>query len=86
MSAVQLDVALDPAASQINGEMTVDWRNAAAVPLDEVWFRLFPNANYYGEGNLAVIGRDRGWCGGNPGAGPGGDGVASAVTRARRAG
>jgi hypothetical protein len=54
MSAVELDVALDPAASQISGEMTVDWHNAATVPLDEVWFRLFPNANYYGEGNLAV--------------------------------
>lgn len=54
MSAVQLDVALDPALSQISGEMTVDWHNAATTPLDEVWFRLFPNASYYGEGNLAV--------------------------------
>jgi len=54
MSAVQLNVALDPASSQIGGEMTVDWYNAAMVPLEEVWFRLFPNANYYGEGTLAV--------------------------------
>ena len=54
LSAVEIDVAIDPAASEIGGEMTVAWRNGASVPLWEVWFRLFPNAGYYGEGNLAV--------------------------------
>ncbi len=54
LSAVTMDVALDPTASTIGGEMTVAWRNAAAVPLQEVWFRLFPNAVYYGEGSLTV--------------------------------
>ena len=54
LSAVRMDVALDPASSSIGGTMTVDWHNAAGEPLDEVWFRLFPNADYYGEGNLAV--------------------------------
>ncbi len=54
LSAVSMDVALDAGASTIDGEMTVTWRNSASVPLREVWFRLFPNAAYYGEGNLAV--------------------------------
>lgn len=54
MSSVRMDVAFDPAASAIGGEMTVTWRNPASTPLDEVWFRLFPNAAHYGEGNLAV--------------------------------
>jgi hypothetical protein len=54
LSAVRMDVALDPAAATIGGEMSVSWRNPAAEPLAEVWFRLFPNAAYYGEGNLAI--------------------------------
>ena len=54
LSAVRMDVALDPDAATIGGEMTVTWRNAAAEPLGEVWFRLFPNADYYDEGNLAI--------------------------------
>jgi hypothetical protein len=54
LSDIRMRVALDPAASTIGGEMTVTWRNPAREPLSEVWFRLFPNAGYYGEGNLAV--------------------------------
>lgn len=54
LSVVSMDVTLDPAANAIGGDMIVTWRNAADEPLDEVWFRLFPNACYYGEGNLAV--------------------------------
>jgi hypothetical protein len=54
LSAVRMDVALDPALGTIGGEMSVTWRNPASQPLDDVWFRLFPNAFYYGEGNLLV--------------------------------
>ena len=54
LSAVRMEVALDPAASTIGGEMTVEWVNPAAEPLAEVWFRLFPNAFYYGEGGLTI--------------------------------
>ncbi|MFN8589894.1 MAG: M1 family metallopeptidase [Thermomicrobiales bacterium] len=54
LSSVAMVVTLDPAASTIGGEMTVDWRNPAPEPLSEVWFRLFPNAFYYGDGGLAV--------------------------------
>jgi hypothetical protein len=54
LSAVSMDVVLDPATGTIDGEMVVAWRNPASLPLSEVWFRLFPNAEYYSEGNLAV--------------------------------
>ncbi len=54
LSAIRLDVALDPALGTIGGEMTVTWRNPVNIPLRNVWFRLFPNAFYYGEGSLVV--------------------------------
>lgn len=54
LSAIRLDVALDPAMGLIGGEMSVTWRNPASQPLGDVWFRLFPNAFYYGEGGLQV--------------------------------
>jgi hypothetical protein len=54
LSAIRMDVALDPALGAIGGEMSVTWRNPASEPLSDVWFRLFPNAFYYGEGGLQV--------------------------------
>ncbi|MBA2596043.1 MAG: M1 family metallopeptidase [Chloroflexia bacterium] len=50
-----MDVAFDPALGTIGGEMMLTWRNPATVALDAVWFRLFPNAFYYGAGNLDVV-------------------------------
>ena len=54
LSAYRMDVALDEATGTIGGRMELTWRNPASVPLQEVWFRLFPNAFYYGEGELTV--------------------------------
>ncbi len=54
LSAIRMDVAFDPAIGTIGGEMSVTWRNPASQPLGDVWFRLFPNAFYYGEGGLLV--------------------------------
>jgi hypothetical protein len=54
LSAIRMDVALDPATGAIGGAMSVTWRNPASQPLEDVWFRLFPNAFYYGEGGLRV--------------------------------
>src|SRR5215204_5324970 len=54
LSAIRMDVALDPALGTIGGEMSITWRNPASQPLDDGWFRLFPNAFYYGEGGLQV--------------------------------
>ena len=50
----QMDVTLDTKAGTIGGDMQVTWHNPASQPLSEVWFRLFPNAFYYGEGGLTV--------------------------------
>src|SRR5687767_4978393 len=41
LSAIRMDVALDPAIGAISGEMSVTWRNPASQPLGDVWFRLF---------------------------------------------
>jgi hypothetical protein len=54
LSAIRMDVAFDPAIGAIGGKMSVTWRNPASEPLGDVWFRLFPNAFYYGEGDLQV--------------------------------
>lgn len=54
LSIIEIAAALDPAQSTISGEMTVTWRNPVAEPASEVWFRLFPNASYYGEGGMSV--------------------------------
>ncbi len=54
LSAYRMDVTIDEVTGAIGGEMALTWRNPAAEPLGEVWFRLFPNAFYYGEGELTV--------------------------------
>ncbi|HEX5497650.1 MAG TPA: hypothetical protein VFX03_00425, partial [Thermomicrobiales bacterium] len=54
LSRYRLDATLDPAASTIGGEAEVLFRNDAPVALGEVWFRLFPNAAYYGDGGTTV--------------------------------
>lgn len=54
LSSVQITATLDPAQSTISGEMNVTWRNPVPEPAGEVWFRLFPNASYYGEGGMTV--------------------------------
>jgi hypothetical protein len=54
LSAYRMDVTIDEVTGAIGGEMALTWRNPASEPLDEVWFRLFPNAFYYGEGDLTV--------------------------------
>jgi peptidase M1-like protein len=54
LSRYRMDVTLDPAASTIGGKAEVLFRNSAPVALSEVWFRLFPNADYYGDGGTDV--------------------------------
>ena len=56
LSVVQIRATLNPTLSTIGGEMEVFWRNPIAEPLDDVWFRLFPNASYYGAGDITVTG------------------------------
>lgn len=54
LSIIEITATLAPVQSTVSGEMTVTWRNPVAHPVGEVWFRLFPNASYYGEGALTV--------------------------------
>lgn len=54
LSAYAMTAAIDPATGTIAAEATVTYRNEAPEPLAEVWFRLFPNAAYYGDGGLTV--------------------------------
>ncbi|MCA9876320.1 MAG: MFS transporter, partial [Thermomicrobiales bacterium] len=54
LSIIEITATLDPIQSTVGGEMTVTWRNPVERPASEVWFRLFPNASYYGAGALTV--------------------------------
>ncbi|CAA9565557.1 MAG: hypothetical protein AVDCRST_MAG19-2216 [uncultured Thermomicrobiales bacterium] len=54
LSSYDFDVTLDPAAGTIGGTARVGFENGAASKLDAVYFRLYPNAAYYGEGGLTV--------------------------------
>jgi hypothetical protein len=54
LSRYRIEAGVDEAAGTVVGTAVVTWRNPADVPLAEVWFRLFPNAGYYGEGGLIV--------------------------------
>jgi aminopeptidase N len=54
LSDYRLEATLDPATSAIAGEAAVTYHNTAATPLDEIYFRLYPNAGYYGEGALTI--------------------------------
>ena len=54
LSAYRMEATLDPATSTLTGEATVTYRNRATTPLPEVYFRLYPNAAYYGEASLTI--------------------------------
>jgi hypothetical protein len=54
MPAYSLAAALDSKRRVIEGEMRVTYTNDTADSHDSIAFRLFPNAPYYGEGNLLV--------------------------------
>ena len=54
IDAYEITATLDSATGTIAGEERVAFVNRTAAALEEVWFRLFPNADYYGDGGLAV--------------------------------
>ncbi len=63
LAVYTMDVVLDPDAGSLSGVAEVRYRNPARTALDEVYFRAFPNAAYYGEGELTV---ERATVGGRP--------------------
>lgn len=54
LSAYAIEATLDPDAGTIRGTETVRFRNDTGADLSEIAFRLYPNAAYYGNGDLAV--------------------------------
>jgi hypothetical protein len=54
ISRYVIEAEIDPTTGTITGEQMVEFANATATSLDEVFFRLYPNAAYYGEGDLSV--------------------------------
>jgi aminopeptidase N len=54
VSTYDLNLALDPAASTISGTERVDFVNDTGEPQETIYFRLYPNADYYGEGGLTI--------------------------------
>lgn len=54
LSRYEIVARLDPATGTIAGQEGVEFVNTTGAPLTEVYFRLFPNAYYYGEGALTV--------------------------------
>ncbi|MGD9712801.1 MAG: hypothetical protein AB7V46_12110, partial [Thermomicrobiales bacterium] len=54
MAQYSLDVSLDPARQTLGGSFEVLFANHTGETIDNVPFRLFPNADYYGDGGTAV--------------------------------
>lgn len=54
LSSYIIDATLDEAAGTIAGTMEATFQNDSGSPLDEVYFRLYPNIDYYAEGDLAI--------------------------------
>lgn len=49
-----LDARFDPDAAMLSGDMTVAWTNTTGEPQDVLPLRLYPNAEYYGDGDIAL--------------------------------
>ncbi len=54
ISRYVMDVTVDEVAGTIGGSLAVAFVNRYGEPLDEVVFRLFPNADHYGPGGTTV--------------------------------
>jgi hypothetical protein len=54
LPAYALDIELDQATGAIRGELEVNFTNHTGRPIAELPFRLYPNAEYYGEGSISI--------------------------------
>lgn len=55
LTSYDLIAELEPERSRIAGTMTVDWINTTDESQESIYFRLFPNAGYYGDGGTVVL-------------------------------
>src|SRR2546423_1317325 len=51
-STYDLNLSLDQATNPISGTERVDFINTTGEPQETIYFRLYPNADYYDEGGL----------------------------------
>lgn len=49
-----LDASFDPEAGTLTGDLSVVWTNTTDAPQGSLPFRLYPNAEYYGEGLIEL--------------------------------
>lgn len=54
LNRYRIEATLDAVAGTVGGTARVAFVNAAATALGEVYFRLYPNADYYGVGDLTI--------------------------------
>ena len=54
LSHYEFEVAFDPAARSLSGTLVVNWLNTTRQGQESLWFRLYPNAEYYGDGDTAI--------------------------------
>lgn len=49
-----LEATFEPSSATLTGELTVAWTNTTGEPQASLPFRLYPNADHYGEGQLQI--------------------------------
>ena len=54
LPAYHLEATLDDVNRTLSGRVSVEFTNFTGIPLAGIPFRLYPNAEYYGDGALAV--------------------------------
>jgi hypothetical protein len=52
--AYEMDLALDPKKRTLGGSLSVEWENTTGEVQDQVYFRTYPNAEYYAEAETLV--------------------------------
>ncbi len=54
LSHYDFEVSFDPRSRTLAGSLELDWRNDTEEAQDVLYFRLYPNAEYYAEGGTTV--------------------------------
>lgn len=50
----EMDLFFDPSKRSIEGSLSVEWTNTTGGEQSGIYFRLYPNADYYGDGETLV--------------------------------
>jgi hypothetical protein len=54
-SRYDIDATLDPDLSTLNATLALDWANTTGAAQGSLFFRLYPNADYYGNGAITLF-------------------------------